>query len=283
MADAVAHIVRARATDRLFTVAAWGLAVLGMSLPIAIVAFLAINGLSAIDWSFLVDGPRGLPLGRGGGIGPAITGSFALIVIGLAVALPLGVGGAIYMTEYSTSPRLGRQVRFAAECLAAIPSIVYGLFGYAVLVVFLALKVSLLAGGITLGLVMFPLIFIGSQEALAMVSREYREAGLAMGVTRAHAVRRIVLPKALPGIVAVVTLAAGHAFGSAAPVLYTASVIFSRGELDLAAPVMTLPTHLYYLVGEAVSSRHAYGTALVLVTILFVANMLGMFLRRRMQ
>ena len=193
--------------------------------------------------------------------------------------MPLAVGGALFLTEYNRFPVLARTVRFATECLAAIPSIIYGLFGYAILVVFLSLKVSLLAGGITLGLVMFPLILIGTQEALEAVSWQDREAALSLGVTRAYVVRRVVLRQAAPGILAITTLAAGHALGSAAPVLFTASVIFSRGGLGLEAPVMTLPTHLYFLVGEALSFEHAYGTALVLVGVLLIVNVTVVFLK----
>jgi phosphate transport system permease protein len=172
-------------------------------------------------------------------------------------------------------------VRFTAECLAGIPAVIYGLFGYSLLVVFLALKMSLAAGAVTLGLVMFPIVLIGTQESLAAVEHEYREAALALGVSRAYAIRRILLPKAWPGIAAVVVLAAGHAAGSAAPVMYTASTMLTRTGLSLDSPVMTLPTHLYHLVAEAVSFEHAYGTALVLVLGMLCGNALALPLRRR--
>ena len=266
--------------DRSFTFLAWLAGMAGILLPVSIITYLVINGAGVVDWKFLTEGPRGLPLGGAGGIRPALEGSLALIAVGLSLALPLGVGSAIFLTEYARSHALLQPVRFAAECLAAVPSIVYGLFGYAFLVVFMALNVSLLAGGLTLGFVMFPLILIGTQESLEAVDWRYREAALALGVTRSYMVRRIILPKAWPGIVSITVLAAGHAFGSAAPVLYTASVIFSRSGLDLASPVMTLPTHLYYLVSEAVSFDHAYGTALVLVVVLLAANFLAMYAKR---
>jgi phosphate transport system permease protein len=265
--------------DRAFTVLAWLLGATGIALPGVIIGFLAVRGLGVIDWAFLTSPPGGFPLGQAGGIGPALQGSLALVGIGLVVALPLAVGGALFLTEYNRFPALARIVRFATECLAAIPSIVYGLFGYAILVVFMSLKISLLAGGITLGLVMFPLILIGAQEALEAVSWQDREAALSLGVTRAYVVRRVVLRQAAPGILAITTLAAGHAFGSAAPVLFTASVIFSRGGLGLETPVMTLPTHLYFLVGEALSFEHAYGTALVLVGVLLIVNVLVVCLK----
>lgn len=270
---------QAKWTDNGFTIVAWGLGLIGLALPLTIMVFLALRGISVISWEFLSQKPGGFPLGLDGGILPAIKGSLSLVGIGLLVALPIGVGGAVFLNEYNRSPLLSRVVRFSAECLAGIPSIVYGLFGYSFLVVFMALNVSLLAGGITLGFVMFPLILIGAQEALSTVEGRYREAALSLGVTRSYVIRRIILPKAAPGILAVTILAAGHAMGSAAPVLYTASVIFAPGGLSLQAPVMTLPTHLYYLVGQALSFEHAYGTALVLVSGLLAVNFFAMYLK----
>ena len=278
--DAYSVSVRSLMADRSYVALAWIAGMAGVSLPLFIVGFLFVNGSGVLSWEFLSEGPKGFPLGLAGGIWPAIQGSLALITIGLAVALPLGVGGALFLSEYSRWPLLTRTIRFTAECLAGIPSIVYGLFGYSFLVVFLSLKVSLLAGGITMGFVMFPLILVGSQEALEAVDDAYREAALGLGVSRAYVIRRIILKRALPGILSITVLAAGHAVGSAAPVLYTAAVIFSPGGLSLGAPVMTLPTHLYYLVGQALSFEHAYGTALVLVLGMLAVNFIALYLKR---
>jgi phosphate transport system permease protein len=127
---------------------------------------------------------------------------------------------------------------------------------------------------------MVPIILIGTHAAFLAIQAELRESVLALGVSRAYAVRRIFLPRAMPSIIAVTVLAAGHAFGSAAPVMFTASVAFSRGAIDLDAPVMTLPTHLYYIVSEAVDLEQAYGTALVLVLGLLCTNAFALLLRR---
>jgi phosphate transport system permease protein len=172
-------------------------------------------------------------------------------------------------------------VSFCGECLAGVPAVIYGLFGYSFLVVFAKLRVSLLAGGITLGLVMLPIILIGAYEAIRAVEGKYREAALALGVSRLYAFRKSVWPKARAGLLAAIVLAAGHAFGSAAPVLLTASVVLSQGGLDLSAPVMTLPTHLYYLVSEASSLQQAYATALILVSCLLMANVTVMWVKSR--
>jgi phosphate transport system permease protein len=258
--------------DQFFTAIAWSVGLLGFMLPISIVVFLFYRGAEAINWDLLWQSPRGFPLGSSGGIRPAIEGSLALVIIGLAVSLPLAVGGAIYLTEYSASDRLRRAVSFYGQCLAGMPAIIYGLFGYSFLVVYLRMRTSLLAGGITLGLVMLPVILVGAYEAMRAVETKYREAALALGVSRVYAFRKNVWPKARAGLMAAVVLAAGHAFGSAAPVLLTASVVMSKSGLDLSSPVMTLPTHLYYLVSEGRSLEQAYATALILVALLLTAN-----------
>ncbi|WP_068430262.1 phosphate ABC transporter permease PstA [Magnetospirillum sp. XM-1] len=266
--------------DQLFTVSAWVIGLTGAALPAAIIAMLVVKGWGVISIAFLTTGPAGLPLGSSGGILPAMVGSLALLAVGSLVAVPLGIAGAVYLVEFGRNPRLLAVVRFLAECFAGIPAILWGLFGYSFLVVLLALKVSLLAGGLTLGLMMFPIVLIGADEALRAVHWQYREAALALGVTRSYVTRRVTLAKAWPGIVSASVLAAGHAFGSAAPVLYTASTVFTRGTPTLDAPVMTLATHLYYLSGEGVSFDHAFGTALVLVVVLLAVNIGAMLLKR---
>src|SRR5262245_45109795 len=240
----------ARGFDRAFTLLGWGFGLAGIALPLGIVGFLIIEGAPRLSLAFLIEAPAGFPLGRAGGVAPAIAGTIALVAIGVGFALPLGVAGAIGLVEYARHDCAWmRALRFGTECLAAVPAIVYGLFGYAVLVVLLGLKISLLAGGLTLGLMMLPIILIGTEEAMRSVEPSLREAALSLGVSRLNVVRRVVLPSAMPGILAATVLAAGHAAGSAAPVLFTASVAFARGAPTLDAPVMTLPTHLYYIVG----------------------------------
>lgn len=266
--------------DQLFTVTAWGAGLLGILLPASVVAFLLVDGTRAISWRFLTDRPRGFPLGSAGGIGPAIQGSLALVGIGLAVALPLALGGAIWLSELRPDRRSSHVLRFLVECLAAVPSVVYGLFGYAFFVVFLRFGISLLAGGLVLAAVMFPILLISAHEALAAVGPEVREAALALGVDQTCVVKRVLLRRAWAGILAGVVLAVGHAVGSAAPVLFTATVYFRDGGLGLREPVMTLPTHLYFLVAEAISTDQAFGTALVLVLSLLLFNAAALALRR---
>lgn len=278
-----AHGAKHRFANACFLVSAWAAGIVGLLAPFAIGIHLLANGAILLDPTFLLDHPRGSPLGSEGGILPAIEGSFFLVAIGLAIALPCGVGAAIHLSEFATSPRFIRIARSTIESLAAVPSIVYGLFGFAFFVVSLELGTSLIAGSLVLAMVMFPIILITSQEAFDAVGPEFREATLSLGVDRTEWILRILMAKAGRRILAGVVLAVGHAMGSAAPVLFTASVFFSRGAIQPDQPVMTLPTHLYFLVSEGVSYEHAYGTAAILVFGLLAFNGAALWLRRQLQ
>jgi phosphate transport system permease protein len=270
-----------RLADAAYLAAVWLAGIVGILLPLCIGGYLLANGGKLLEPTFLVDRPRGTPLGSAGGILPAIKGSFALAGIGLAIAFPTAVAGALYLSEFSPSPRLNRAARLVVESLAAVPSIIYGLFGYAFFVVLLRMGTSLLAGGLVLAIVMFPIILISAQEAFDAVPAELREATLALGVDRSAWVFRELLPTSAARVLAGVVLAVGHAMGSAAPVLFTAAVFYSAGSIRLDQPVMTLPTHLYFLVSEAVSFPNAFGTAAVLVVGLLLFNSAAMVLREK--
>jgi phosphate transport system permease protein len=250
-----------------------------MILPFWIITYLVANGATKLSWSFVSDRPRGFPLDTAGGIFPAIEGSVALVGTGLVIAFPLAVGGALYLAEFCHSRRFRSAARVLIESLAAVPSILYGLFGYAFFVVFLRMGISLAAGSLVLAIIMFPIIFITAQEAFQAVEADYREAALSLGVDHTAWISRVLFRKAWGRILAGVVLAVGHALGSAAPVLFTASVYYAAEGLRFDRPVMTLPTHLYHLVAEAISFDHAYGTALILVLGLFLFNASAMLLR----
>ncbi|MDR1519499.1 MAG: phosphate ABC transporter permease PstA [Planctomycetota bacterium] len=272
--------ISARWSERLLLPALWGCGLVGMTLPLGIMGYMLWNGIAVLGAEFLLGEPAGMPLGSAGGIGPAFLGSAALAGLALLIAFPLGLGGAVFLTEFGGNTRLGRALQFMIECLAAVPAIVYGLFGYAVFVVLLKWRLSLLSGTLTLALMMYPVILLGSRTALAAIEAHYREAALAMGVSRWYVLRKVLLPLAWPGIVSSAVLSAGHAAGAAAPVLFTACVFFARGAPSLSDPVMTLPTHLYFLVNEAVSFPHAYGTASVLIIAMLSGNACAMLIRR---
>ncbi|HEV7800979.1 MAG TPA: ABC transporter permease subunit [Burkholderiales bacterium] len=278
------HAVKRDSTalsDAVYCWVAWIGGSLGVLVPLAIVGYLAWHGLSAITPEFLFDPPRGSSLDGKGGIWPAITGSLALVGLALGISLSLGIGAGIYLAEFNRSPQVERISRFCIESLAAVPGLVYSMFGYAFLVVTLQLKISLLAGGLTLGFVMLPLILIGTHEALRTVGGGVREAAHALGVSHAYLFMRVVWPIAWPAICTAIVLSAVHALGAAAPLLYTAATVFTNGSLGLEKPVMALPTHLYFVTGEIGATPYAFGTALVLALLVLVVSALALLLRRR--
>lgn len=269
--------------DILFRSLCWVAGLLGLALPLLIVGYLLFNGARVLSWEFLTTGPRGYPMGVHGGIWPAIRGSLVMTALALMMALPAAVLSAIHLTIYCRSRRLIESMQFVAECLAAVPALIFGVFGYALLVVHLGLGVSLQAGSITLAMMMYPVILVGASSALSAVDQDLRQSIYSLGVSRTYALYRLLLRQATPGIIASAVLATGHAFGSAAPVLFTAAVVQTRGGLSLDSPVMTLPTHLYHLVSEAVSFEHAYGTAFVLVAALLLANFCAYLIKQTLK
>lgn len=270
---------RGKAADAIFTAVAWLSGITGIALPLSILGYLAIEGISAISWSFIAQPPRGFPLGSAGGIWPAIKGSLALVLGGLVIAFPCAVAGAIFLSEYRGNRAVVRILRFIGELLASLPALIFGVWGFSFFVVACGLQLSLAAGMLTLAAVMFPIILLGSVAAFESLDLPTREAALALGVSRSCLVRRILFRHGWPGILGATVLAAGHAAGSAAPVLFTASVYLSSGDLKLSSPVMTLPTHLYHLVAEGISMEHAYATAFLLVAAILLANIAATGLR----
>lgn len=272
---------RTEASDALYRAAAWIAGGVGMLIPVAILAYLAWNGLSAVTSEFLFSVPRGSSLDGTGGIFPAIKGSLALVGLGLVPALLLGIGGGAYLAEFNRSQPVEHAARFCVESLAAVPGLVYSLFGYALLVVALQLKISLVAGAVTLGFVMLPLVLIGTHEALRAVDPALREAAHALGVSHTYLFVRVVWPVAWPAILTSIVLAAVHALGSAAPLLFTAATVFTKEPLGLLKPVMALPTHLYFVTSEIGATAYAFGTALVLAALILAVSVFALLIRRR--
>ena len=270
-----------RLSDALYHAIAWAAGLTGMLIPVAILVYLAWFGVSALTPEFLFSPPRGSSLDGAGGIWPAIKGSFALVGIGLTLALAFGIGGGVYLAEFNTAPRLERVARFCVDSLAAVPGLVYSMFGYALLVVALKFKISLLAGGITLGFVMLPLILIGAHEALRAVDPALREAAHSLGVSHTYLFTRVVWPVARPAILTAIVLSAVHALGAAAPLLYTSATVFTKEPLGLFEPVMALPTHLYFVTSEIGATPYAFGTALVLALLVLIVSALAVAAKRR--
>ncbi|MDD4254861.1 MAG: phosphate ABC transporter permease subunit PstC [Methanofollis sp.] len=230
-----------------------------------ILLFIVVNGLPALSWEFLTQAPR--DLGRAGGIFPAIVGTLCLVGGAILFALPIGIGAAVYLTEYTRSGRVTALIRSGIDLLNGMPSIVFGLFGFTFLVLFLNFGVSLLAGMVTLGLMILPTVIRTTEEALKTVPMAIREGSLALGATRWQTIRQVVLPPALPGILTGTILSIGRAAGETAPILFTA-VVFSKRFLPTSVfePVMALPYHLFILTTNVPGAEtNQYGTALVLL------------------
>lgn len=249
-----------------------------------IVGFVVVRGGKVISFEFLFSFPR-----RGmteGGILPAIVGTLYLVVGSICVSLPLGVFSAVYLTEYARQSTFLRIVRSAIHCLAGVPSVVFGLFGLAVFVKLLGFGVSILSGSFTLGIMSLPVVIASVEEALLSVPRPFREASFALGANKWTTIKRVVLPAALPGILTGMILAVGRVAGETAPIMFTAATFFARGlPRSPFDRVLALPYHIYGLITEGTRPEKqiplAYGTALVLLALILLVNLLAIVLRRR--
>ena len=244
---------------------------------------IVIHGLPALSWEFLTQSPK--DLGRAGGIFPAIVGTLYLVFGAILFALPLGVGAAIYLIEYTKEGNVTRIIRTTVDLLNGTPSIVFGLFGLAFLVYFLKFGVSLIAGQITLGLMVLPTIIRATEESLKNIPQSLREGSLALGATHWQTIYRVVLPPAIPGIMTGTILSLGRAAGETAPIMFTA-VVFSQRYLpsSVSDPVMALPYHLYILATNVPgSSTSKYGTALVLLLLVIGIYSVAIIIRTHFQ
>ncbi len=246
-----------------------------------VVGYVVVQGAGAISWSFLTEMPRdGM---KAGGILPAIVGTVALTLGTAVVAVPLGVGGAIYLSEYAGDTALTRWIRVAIVNLAGIPSVVYGLFGLGLFVIFLNFGTSILAGSLTLGIMTLPVITSTAEEALRAVPQSFRLVSTSLGGSRWQTVRRVVLPQALPGIITGVILGIERAAGETAPILFTAAAFFlPRLPRSIFDQTMALPYHLFVISTQVpgMPVRIQYGTALVLLVFVLSLNLVATLVRR---
>lgn len=247
-----------------------------------ILGYIFYRGLPALSWEFISTFPTdGL---KAGGIFPAILGTILLTFVTTIFAVPIGIGAAIYLSEYATDNRWTRTIRIAIINLAGIPSVVYGLFGLGAFVIFIKLGVSILAGALTLGIMTLPVIISASEEALRAVPQEFRVVSISLGATRWQTIRRIVLPQALSGIMTGVILGLERAAGETAPILFTAAVVYQPDLPDsLLDPTMALPYHLYTVSTQVPGMPEAqqYATAMVLLIFVLGLNLLATLIRAR--
>jgi len=249
---------------------------------IAVVIFVVQKGAPAITWEFLTAMPKdGM---RGGGILPAIVGTLYLTFGTALFSVPLGIGAAIYLSEYATESKWTRAIRIAIQNLAGIPSVVYGLFGLGIFVLFLNLGTSILAASLTLSIMTLPVIISTSEEALRSVPSSFRVVSTSLGATRWQTIKRIVLPQALPGILTGVVLGLERAAGETAPILFTGATFFlprlPHSPLDAT---MALPYHLFVISTQVpgMPVKIQYGTALVLLFFVLIMNIIASVIRSR--
>lgn len=259
------------------------LATLLIVIPVGLIVVIIVQkGLPAITWQFLTDIPRqGM---RAGGIFPAIVGTVYLVSGAVVFALPIGLMAAIYLSEYSKDNFLTRIIKLAIVNLAGIPSVVYGLFGLALFVVFFKFGASILSGSLTLGIMILPIIITTSREALESVPYAFREVSLSLGASKWQTIRHIVLPNAIPGILTGTILGLGRAAGETAPILFTVAAFYlPRLPRSVFDQVMALPYHLYVISTQVpnVEEKTRYGTALVLLILVLFMNLVAIIIRYR--
>lgn len=252
-------------------------------MPVVIVlAVILYKGIGAINWEFLTAMPqKGM---TAGGIFPAILGTLYLVGGAVLFALPLGVLTAIYLVEYAKDNFLSRIIKLAIVNLAGVPSVVYGLFGLGIFVMFFGFGVSILAGSLTLGIMILPVIITASREALESVPQSFRVVSLSLGASKWQTIRHSVLPHALPGILTGTILGIGRAAGETAPILFTVAAFYlPHLPQSVFDQVMALPYHLYVISTQVpgIPESTRYGTALVLLSLVLILNLFAIILRSK--
>jgi len=258
-----------------------GLATMLVVVPILLtILYIVKNGIGAISWEFVTQAPRnGM---KEGGIFPAIVGTILLVVGTMLLSLPLGVLSAIYLVEYARDNFFTRLIKLSVVNLSGIPSIVYGLFGFTLFVVFLRLGTSILAGSLTLAIMSLPVIITATKEALESVPASFREISLSLGATKWQTVRYCVLPYAIPGILTGTVLSLSRAAGETAPILFTVAAFYlPRLPRSVFDQVMALPYHLYVISTQVpnLPAKLSFATAFVLIALVFLMNVVSIILR----
>ena len=255
-----------------------GATLVTLAVLLFIIGFVLDKGLPVLSFKFLFSNPE--DMGRAGGILPTLLGSVLLPLLAIAIAMPLGVGTAVYLTEYTRETKVTKVIRFGTDCLAGIPSIIFGLFGFIFFVVMLGFGWSLLSGGLTLAIMILPTIIRTSEEAIRAVPHSFREVSFSLGATRWETVMKVVLPNALPGIVTGVMLGVGRCISETAAVIFTAGLALRLPQTPFDS-VRTMAVHYYVLVREGLSTENAYGTAAVLIIAVLLVNLTAYWLMHR--
>ncbi|MCG9792214.1 phosphate ABC transporter permease PstA [Flavobacterium algicola] len=254
-----------------------------VGLLFVILAFIVVKGIGVISWEFISAMPKeGM---TAGGIFPAIVGTLCLVLVSMVFAFPVGVFAAIYMNEYVKDGWVKKIIKQMTNNLAGVPSIVFGLFGMSLFVNKLGFGDSILAGGLTLGLLVLPVVIRTTEESLKAVENTFRQASLGLGASKWQTTRNVVFPIAFPNIITGLILSIGRVSGETAPILFTVAAYFlPKLPTSIFDQAMALPYHLYVISTSGTnieaSRAMAYGTALVLIVIVLISNLLANKLRK---
>jgi phosphate transport system permease protein len=271
----------AKTSQRIAMTFIWGAGAVTMLILLCIILYVILQGWSSLSWDFLFTAPKGGISGEGG-ISTAIVSTLYIIGLTLIILVPLGIGAAVYLAIYARNNWFTKIIRYGVDTLAGIPSIVFGLFGFAVFVTALHFKFSILSGALTLVCLLLPTLIRTSEEALKAVPKGYSEASLALGATRWQTVIHVLLPSAIPGIVTGIILCIGRAIGETA-CLYVTMGGSAAMPTSLMSGGRTLALHLFYLATETNAFEKAMTTGIVLIIIIIIINLSTNFLSRYFQ
>jgi len=265
-------------TQAIAKVLIWTAALSTIAVMILILVQILGEGLPILHLRFFLESPR--EMGREGGILPTIIGTLALTAVGILFATPLGVGTAIFLREYTRESRTSHIIRFGTDCLAGVPSIIFGLFGFVFFVIYLNMGWSILSGGLTLAAMILPTIISTAEEAIKAIPYSFREVSYSLGGTKWQTVTRAILPNALPGIFTGIILSVGRSIGETAAIILTAGSSLVM-PTSLFSPIRTMSIHFYILAREGISMDMAYGTGAALILLVLLINTVAGWLLNR--
>jgi phosphate transport system permease protein len=265
-------------TQSIAKILIWMGALSAIAVMILILLQILREGLPVLQLHFFLDSPKNM--GREGGIFSAIIGTMALTGVAILFGAPLGVGTAIFLREYTRESKISRIIRFGTDCLAGVPSIIFGLFGFVFFVIRLNMGWSILSGGLTLAAMILPTVISTAEESIKGIPPSYREVSYSLGGTKWQTITRVVLPNALPGIFTGILLSVGRSIGETAAVILTAgsSLVIPT---SLFSPIRTMSVHFYILAREGISMKMAYGTGAALILFVLMINMIAQWLINR--
>ncbi|MGA2467998.1 MAG: phosphate ABC transporter permease PstA [Thermodesulfobacteriota bacterium] len=265
-------------TQSIAKILIWMGALLTIAVMILILLQILSEGLPVLYLRFFLDSPKNM--GREGGIFSTIIGTLALTGVAILFGAPLGVGTAVFLREYTRESKISRIIRFGTDCLAGVPSIIFGLFGFVFFVIRLKLGWSILSGGLTLAAMILPTVISTAEESIKAIPPSYREVSYSLGGTKWQTITRVVLPSALPGIFTGILLSVGRSIGETAAVILTAGSSLVM-PTSLFSPIRTMSVHFYILAREGISMKMAYGTGAALILLVLMINMIAQWLINR--